>query len=159
MTLEEKLVTMNALLHLIEAERLLREKVPQVRDELPELWKAQIDGVKAERNDPKWQPTKRMTLDALIPMLALHLGQNKALNYLPRYPDQYEKLINIRNAIGHGDWDELAALRGSAMAPVKTLSRRRCFSSRVDGNGRSECTFRRPSYYHRRPADPRSLRT
>jgi hypothetical protein len=115
-TLEEKLVAMNALLHLIEAERLLREKVPQVRDELPELWKAQIDGVKAERNDPKWQPTKRLTLGALIPMLAPHLGHNKALNYLPRYPDQYDKLINIRNAIGHGDWDELTTLGGSAMA-------------------------------------------
>jgi hypothetical protein len=105
LTLDEKRRSMEALLLLIEAERVLRTKVPQVRDDLPELWQAQIDGVKAERSDPRWRPKKRLTLGDLIPMLAPHRGLNQALNYLPRYPDEYDKLIDIRNAIGHGDWE------------------------------------------------------
>jgi hypothetical protein len=39
---------MEALLHPIEVERILRGKA-RVRDEQPEPWKAQIDDVKAER--------------------------------------------------------------------------------------------------------------
>jgi hypothetical protein len=84
---------MEALLLLIEAERVLRSKLPQVRDDLPELWSAQVEGVQAERQDPKWQPKKRLTLADLLPMLAPHKGQNKALNFLPHYPDEYRKVI------------------------------------------------------------------
>jgi len=116
MEIAEKRVAMEALLHFIEAERLLRTKVPQVRDDLPELWAAQIEGVRAERGDPRWGPTKKLTLGALIPMLAPHRGTNQALNFLPYYPDEYDKAVAFRNAIGHGDWDELIVLGGAAQA-------------------------------------------
>lgn len=116
MTLSQKKQAMDAFLLLIEAERHLKSKVPLVRDDLPQLWAAQVDGVQAERGDPKWKPKNRLTLADLIPMLAPHKGVNQALNYLPPYPDEFRKVIAIRNAIGHGDWEELISLGGADAA-------------------------------------------
>jgi hypothetical protein len=116
MTLEEKKRAMAALLLLIEAERTLRTKVPEFRDGLPELWKTQIEGVRADKKDPKWKPFTRLTLGSLVPMLSPYRGINLGVNFLPPYADQYDKVTEFRNAIGHGDWEELAVLGGVEMA-------------------------------------------
>jgi hypothetical protein len=112
-TLEQKHVAMDALLGFIEAEVFLRTKIPTGKS-YADLWAAQIDGVRVDKSDPKWKPPpiNRITLGPLLAMLAPHQGTNQSLNYLPFYPDQYKLVVDFRNAIGHGDWEELQKLGG-----------------------------------------------
>ncbi len=112
-----KVTAMSALLHFIEAERVLRPLADQFEQEHPELFAAHVEGVRAELNKPKWDPRKdNRTLAPLLRILAPHKGTNLALGLLPYYADEYERVVSLRNAIGHGHWEKVDELGGAEKA-------------------------------------------
>ncbi len=114
---EEKMTAMHALLYFIEAERRLRPLATQFESEHPDLFKDHTDGIAAEMNKATWNHGgDRRTLAPLLKVLRPHKGINKTLDGLPYYPDQYDHVVNLRNSIGHGLWEELEKLGGSDRA-------------------------------------------
>jgi hypothetical protein len=83
----------------------------------PELFSKHVDGVRAELKQKDWNAGRdHRTLVPLLKILAPHKGLNAALALLPYYAEEYRHVVNLRNAIGHGDWEKLTALGGSEKA-------------------------------------------
>lgn len=114
---DSKLKAMVALLHFIEAERILRPHAHRFETEHPELFQKHVDGVRAELKKKDWSARRdHRTLAPLLKIVAPHLGNNAALGLLPYCREEYQYLVDLRNAIGHGDWERLEELGGSDKA-------------------------------------------
>jgi hypothetical protein len=110
----QKIRTTIAMLHFVEAERRLKAEAKWLQEHHRDLWDHQVKGIQAARKDPVWRPTKKITLDPLIKMVSPFQGPetNKALLVLPYYENDYRMVCDVRNAIGHGDWESVNALGG-----------------------------------------------
>jgi len=96
-------------------EGVLRAHAEKSRTDYPDLWQAQIEGVRAELNNPNWNPGQ-LTLKPLLRMLSPHKGTNAAINLLPYYPREYATCGDVRNALMHEDWARLVQLGGAQWA-------------------------------------------
>jgi hypothetical protein len=114
---DSKLKAMVALLHFIEAERILRPLAHKFETEHPELFQDHVEGVRAELKKKDWSSRgDHRTLAPLLKIVAPHEGLNKSWSLLPHYAEEYQYVVDLRNAIGHGDWERLVELGGSDKA-------------------------------------------
>lgn len=125
---DSKLKAMVALLLFIEAERILRPLAYKFEKEHPELFQDHVDGVRAELKKKDWNARgDRRTLAPLLKIVAPHNGLNKGLGLLPHYVEEYQHVVDLRNAIGHGHWETLVELGGSE----KAMEWAKCFYALV----------------------------
>lgn len=115
-------------------EGVLRAHAEKSRTDQATLWQLQIEGVRAELNNPKWVPGQ-LTLKPLLRMLAPHKGTNAAINLLPYYPQQYTTCGDIRNALMHEDWAKLLQLGGAKRAYAWICSLEALVNMCVTGGG------------------------
>lgn len=97
-------------------EGVLRAHAEKSKGDYPELWQAQVEGVRADLSNPKWSPGQ-LTLKPLLRMLSPHkVLPNKSINLLPYGADEYKLCGDFRNAVMHENWDDLKRLGGPRRA-------------------------------------------